>query len=352
LEIQIRSETMHREAEYGVAAHWLYKEGISSMRKNPWFEKLRKDEALISSFEDLSALSKMLSGGDEIYVFTPKGDFIHLPKGATSIDFAYAIHTEIGHHFAGAKVNDRIVPIDYELKAGDRVEIIVNKASEGPSLDWLKYAKSSSTRAKIRRFFKNKTNAEFMERGRDICKKLCKRLGKSVDEFLESDTMERVLKKFNINSEKDLFFKLGEPGKGKEVLIGGQTGIDVYFAKCCNPVPGDDIVAIISKRGISIHNAKCKNVRNVPLEKQLSAEWSLSLNDMYRVKVIVDFDASDRSVISKVIDKFKVKGAKVIKYTVESGKWGYDFMDANILVKDLGHLTSIMESLRSVGGAI
>ncbi|MBO8166065.1 MAG: bifunctional (p)ppGpp synthetase/guanosine-3',5'-bis(diphosphate) 3'-pyrophosphohydrolase [Kosmotoga sp.] len=380
LEIQIRSETMHREAEYGVAAHWLYKEGISSMRKNPWFEKLRKDEALISSFEDLSALSKMLSGGDEIYVFTPKGDFIHLPKGATSIDFAYAIHTEIGHHFAGAKVNDRIVPIDYELKAGDRVEIIVNKASEGPSLDWLKYAKSSSTRAKIRRFFKNKTNAEFMERGRDICKKLCKRLGKSVDEFLESDTMERVLKKFNINSEKDLFFKLGEgsittsellktiqpeeeesklpevsrvkikPGKGKEVLIGGQTGIDVYFAKCCNPVPGDDIVAIISKRGISIHNAKCKNVRNVPLEKQLSAEWSLSLNDMYRVKVIVDFDASDRSVISKVIDKFKVKGAKVIKYTVESGKWGYDFMDANILVKDLGHLTSIMESLRSIKG--
>ncbi|WP_082128579.1 RelA/SpoT family protein [Kosmotoga pacifica] len=380
LEIQIRSESMHLEAEYGVAAHWLYKEGIVSMKKNPWFEKLRDDEALISSFDDLSAISRALSGGDEIYVFTPKGDFIHLPKGATPIDFAYAVHTEIGHHFAGAKVNGNIVPVDYELKAGDRVEIIVNKASEGPSLDWLKYARASSTRAKIRRFFKSKTNVELVDRGREICKKLCKKLGKSMDEFLESETMNQVFKKFGIHSEKDLYLKLGEgtittsellktiqpeevetglpeiakikvkPGRGKEVLIGGQSGIDVYFAKCCNPLPGDDIIAVISKRGISIHNIRCKNVRDIPLEKQLNAEWSFSIDGMYRVKVIIDFDASDRSIISKVIDKFKVKGAKVIKYTVESGKWGYDFMDANILVKDLGHLTSIMESLRAIKG--
>ena len=175
-----------------------------------WFSQLvdwQKD--FIESFKDMESISRELEV-EEVYVFTPKGEVVHLPKGSTPIDFAYAIHTEIGHHYAGAKVNDRLVPVNYELQLGDRVEVVVNKASEGPSLDWLKYVRANSTKAKIKRFFKNEYSVKLIERGKEIFRKISKRLAVSIDDLIEGEEVKNLMVRFAAHNENDLFSKLGD----------------------------------------------------------------------------------------------------------------------------------------------
>ncbi|HAA85525.1 MAG TPA: bifunctional (p)ppGpp synthetase/guanosine-3',5'-bis(diphosphate) 3'-pyrophosphohydrolase [Kosmotogaceae bacterium] len=379
LEIQIRSERMHREAEIGVASHWAYKENMD-LKDRTWFAQLvswHKD--FIQSFEDLDQVSSMLTT-DDVFVFTPKGEVIHLPKGATPIDFAYSIHTEIGHHFSQAKVNDRIVPIDYELRLGDRVEVVVNKASQGPSLDWLKYAKSNSTKAKIKRFFRSKYSAELVERGKEIFRKVSKKLAKPMDELIESEPMANLFRRLGITSDIELYMKLGDGSitlgemlkvlypepedeelpeashikfkqqSGNEVVIGGQTGIDVHFARCCAPLPGDSIIGIISSRGISVHNAACRNVKGAPPDKQIDARWSITTGEKFSVWIRVEFDNSVGQLVNKILERIETKNARVTKYTYESNKWGQGIMNAMLLVNDVGHLTSVMESIRIMKG--
>lgn len=380
LEIQIRSEKMHTEAEYGLASHWIYKEDMS-IKKRTWLTQLNSwHKDFIDNFNDMDSISSTLAS-DEVFVFTPKGEIFHLPRGATPVDFAYSIHTEIGHHFAGAKVNSKLVPIDYQLQLGDRVEIVVNKASEGPSLDWLKYAKSNSTRAKIRKFFKTKYSTELIEQGRDIFRKVSKKFSKTMEELFESDEIGLIMTKLNIRSENDFFLKIGEgtitmaellnalypkkdeseelpeteepklkQRKGNEVIVGGQTGIDVYFAKCCTPLPGDDIAATINSRGISIHNKRCRNIFGIASDKLLEAHWSQSMHERFSARIVVDYDNMENKMVSRLLDRVETKNAKITKYSVEEGKWGYNTFIARILVKDLAHLTSLMESLRSVKG--
>lgn len=381
LEIQIRSERMHKEAEYGVASHWVYKEGID-VKDRAWFSQLvdwQKD--FIESFKDMESISRELEV-EEVFVFTPKGEVVHLPKGATPIDFAYAIHTEIGHHYAGAKVNDRLVPVNYELQLGDRVEVIVNKASEGPSLDWLKYVRANSTKAKIKRFFKNEYSSKLIERGKEMFRKISKRFAVAMDELIASDKIQNLMARLNAHNENDLFTKLGDGSitmgevlgvllpkeeetetlpeetellkqkqpKGNEVVVGGETGIAVYFAKCCAPLPGDDIVAVMSNRGISIHNRNCNNVKDISQDKLVEAHWSMIAGERFSASIVVEFEGEDKSMINKFLERLENKSAKVKKYSVESGKWGYDTLTANILVKDVVHLTSVMENLRGMKG--
>ncbi|SSC11854.1 (P)ppGpp synthetase I, SpoT/RelA [Mesotoga infera] len=380
LEIQIRSERMHKEAEYGVASHWIYKEGID-VKDRAWFSQLvdwQKD--FIESFKDMESISRELEV-EEVYVFTPKGEVVHLPKGSTPIDFAYAIHTEIGHHYAGAKVNDKLVPVNYELQLGDRVEVMVNKASEGPSLDWLKYVKANSTKAKIKRFFKNEYSAKLIERGKEIFRKISKRLAVSMDDLLEGEEVKNLMVRFAAHNENDLFSKLGDgsitmgevlsalvpkeevevlpeetelvkqkQAKGNEVVVGGETGIAVYFAKCCTPLPGDDIVAVMSSRGISIHNRGCRNVKGISQDKLVEAHWSMITGEKFSAWIVVEFDSSDKAMANRFLERLESKSAKVKKYSVETGKWGYDTLMANILVKDVAQLTSVMENLRGMKG--
>ena len=380
LEIQIRSEKMHTEAEYGLAAHWIYKEDMSVKRRS-WLTQLNSwHKDFIDNFNDMDSISSTLAS-DEVFVFTPKGEIFHLPRGATPIDFAYSIHTEIGHHFAGAKVNSKLVPIDYQLQLGDRIEILVNKASEGPSLDWLKYAKSNSTRAKIRKFFKTKYSTQLVEQGRDTFRKVSKKLAKPMEDLLDSEEILEIMERLNVHGESDFFLKIGEgtitmaellnvlyPKKeetselpettepkqkqrtGNEVIVGGQTGIDVYFAKCCTPLPGDDIVAIISSRGISIHNKRCSNIDGIPSDKILEANWSQMMTEKFVARIVVDYDNRENQMAGKLLEKVESRNAKITKYSVEAGKWGYNTFIARVLVKDLAHLTSIMESLRSLKG--
>ncbi|AFK07514.1 MULTISPECIES: bifunctional (p)ppGpp synthetase/guanosine-3',5'-bis(diphosphate) 3'-pyrophosphohydrolase [Mesotoga] len=381
LEIQIRSERMHKEAEYGVASHWVYKEGID-VKDRTWFTQLvdwQKD--FIESFKDMESISRELEV-EEVFVFTPKGEVVHLPKGATPIDFAYAIHTEVGHHYAGAKVNDRLVPVNYELQLGDRVEVIVNKASEGPSLDWLKYVRANSTKAKIKRFFKNEYSAKLVERGKEIFRKISKRLAVSMDDLIEGEQIKALMNRLGAHNENDLFSKLGDgsvtmgevlsllapkeeeietlpeetelikqkQAKGNEVVVGGETGIAVYFAKCCTPLPGDDIVAVMSSRGISIHTRNCRNLKGISKDKLVEAHWNLDTGGKFSSWIVVEFDSADRTIVNKSLERLENKNAKVMKYSVEAGRWGYDTLIANILVKDVAHLTSVMENLRGMKG--
>jgi len=380
LEIQIRSERMHKEAEYGVASHWVYKEGID-VKDRAWFSQLvdwQKD--FIESFKDMESISRELEV-EEVYVFTPKGEVVHLPKGSTPIDFAYAIHTEIGHHYAGAKVNDRLVPVNYELQLGDRVEVVVNKASEGPSLDWLKYVRANSTKAKIKRFFKNEYSVKLIERGKEIFRKISKRLAVSIDDLIEGEEVKNLMVRFAAHNENDLFSKLGDgsitmgevlsalvpkeevevlpeetelvkqkQAKGNEVVVGGETGIAVYFAKCCTPLPGDDIVAVMSSRGISIHNRGCRNVKGISQDKLVEAHWTMITGEKFSAWIVVEFDSSDKAMANRFLERLESKSAKVKKYSVETGKWGYDTLMANILVKDVAQLTSVMENLRGMKG--
>ncbi|HOI64926.1 MAG TPA: TGS domain-containing protein, partial [Mesotoga sp.] len=311
----------------------------------------------------------------------PKGEVVHLPKGSTPIDFAYAIHTEIGHHYAGAKVNDRLVPVNYELQLGDRVEVVVNKASEGPSLDWLKYVRANSTKAKIKRFFKNEYSVKLIERGKEIFRKISKRLAVSIDDLIEGEEVKNLMVRFAAHNENDLFSKLGDgsitmgevlsalvpkeevevlpeetelvkqkQAKGNEVVVGGETGIAVYFAKCCTPLPGDDIVAVMSSRGISIHNRGCRNVKGISQDKLVEAHWTMITGEKFSAWIVVEFDSSDKAMANRFLERLESKSAKVKKYSVETGKWGYDTLMANILVKDVAQLTSVMENLRGMKG--
>lgn len=385
LEIQIRSREMHVESEYGLAAHWKYKEKNNSVtnskRKNVWLRQLNDwHKDLITSFGDIEVFSQSLVS-EEVYVFTPKGEIIHLPSGSTPIDFAYAIHTEIGHHFGGAKVNGRMVPLNYHLKLGEVVEILVNKQSKGPSLDWLKYVKSNSTKAKIRRYLKSKYSDQLIESGREVFRKVSKRLSKPMEDLLNSEEIKNMMTKIAAHNQQEFFMKIGDgsitigellnllypktveeeeilqkkiikkkQNKGNEVIIGGQTGIDVHFAKCCNPLPGEDIIGIISSRGISVHKRNCRNIKNISEERVLEAHWGNIANEKFISWIIVFYDNSERRIDGKIVDKIESRNATIDKYTVENGKWGLNKFKARVVVRDIGHLTLTMEALRNMKG--
>ncbi len=375
LEIQIRSRKMHEEAEYGLAAHWAYKEGLDT--KNKWITRLIEwHSEVVSGLSHLKDLETELEM-DEVFVFTPKGEVKHLPKGATPIDFAYTIHTEIGHHYAGAKVNGRMVPINYELQMGDVVEIIVNKNSSGPSLDWLKYAKSPRTRAKIRRFFKEKYHQELVERGKEVLRRLSKRLSTSVDEILESEKIQNFMIKNGIGSTEDLMSRLGDGSitfydllklfeptvvtkkhkkapkslKQSPVIVEGLTGIDVNMAGCCHPIPGDPIVGVISRRGITIHHEKCSNIKNVPDDKFVEVTWARQ------------FLSTDSTVYLPTWLEIEVRSGKagsIVAYVehlnlshkleVNRKDENVTFIKLHILVKNSTHLEELINMLKGIDG--
>ena len=219
LEIQIRDKEMHNEAEFGLAAHWIYKEGKMQKHQQTWLKKLQEwHQDYEQGVTGLNEFQKEIQL-EEVYIFTPKGELKHMQKGATTIDFAYSVHTEVGHHYAGAKVNGKIVPIGYELQNGDVVEVIVNKNNPGPSLDWLKYAKSSSTRAKIRRFFKEKDAQVLIEEGKNLLRQVAKKLQRSMEDLLESDELKQYLGIDRQVSDRDILLRIGEKEHNAEDIV-------------------------------------------------------------------------------------------------------------------------------------
>lgn len=328
-EIQIRTWDMHRTAEYGIAAHWKYKEGKSYEdefdAKLSWLRQLLEWQRELKDAKEFMETLKIDLFTDEVYVFTPKGDVISLPAGSTPIDFAYSIHTEIGHRLNGAKVNGKIVPIDYELKNGDIVEILTTtNADRGPSRDWLQIVKSSQAKNKIRQWFKKEKREENIERGQEIFYRELKRQGIQQSQ-LKSDIMESVLKKLNMHSEEDLYATIGFGGLalnqiiprikeelkqveseskrqiptvleakkkqkigGMGVIVKGEDNVMVRFSKCCSPVPGDEIVGYVTKgRGVSIHRKDCPNIKDYVYDKNriIEVEWDQGKNMAYQTDI-------------------------------------------------------------------
>ena len=344
LEIQIRTFAMHKVSEYGVAAHWMYKEAGRSVGAGNDYEKkiswLRQMVNLQHDVNDpgeyLEAL-KMDIFSDEVFVFTPNGDVIDLPKGSVPIDFAYRIHTEVGNHCVGAKVNGKIVPLEYKLKNGDLVSIITNKSNNGPSRDWLNIVAAAETRTKIRSWFKKVKREENVLRGRELLEKEAKRLGYEPKALLRDEWLNSVCLRFNINSDEDLLAAIGYGGvtvngviakliehhkkeikeatppdvsemlekfkpnnvrKSKAshgILVEGEAGMLVRLARCCNPIPGDPITGYITKgRGVSVHRADCPNVLadNGDTTRVIEVNWDVGLDKNYNVEI--EISCADR----------------------------------------------------------
>lgn len=290
-EIQIRTEEMHKNCEFGIAAHWAYKEKGKKIdpdlsKKINWIRQIAEWQKTIPSAREFINRVKEDIFSDEIFVFTPKGEIINLPVDATPIDFAYKIHTEIGNKCIGAKVNGKIVPLNYKLKTGDRVEILTSKTSPGPSRDWLKFVKSSSTREKIKQFFRRKDKEE--EKKEEIVKE-------------EKEEIEKKEKGVILERKIKVTNKLG-------VIIPELKGdILITLAKCCTPIPGDEIIGYVSKgRGVVIHRRDCKNLLSIlenvenSLNKIVKVEWVNDTKIFYPVKINI-LVKDEPGVLNKII---------------------------------------------------
>ena len=346
VEIQIRTFEMHRVAEYGVAAHWAYKEGNKEKVTNDplqkqldWFKDLIELQNETKDAKDFMNSVKEDIFGDKVYVFTPKGDVSELPLGSGPLDFAYNIHTEVGNKTVGAKVNNKIVPLNYQLKTGDIVEVLTSANSFGPSRDWINLVFTSRAKNKIKRFFKLQDRDENILKGRELLEKQITELGFNFKDFMTKQGMKDIATRFNFGTEEDLFAAIGfgeisyqtvankmtdkarreiedqkvvetafekttPQGQKKEsqkmkirheggVVIEGVDNLLIRLSRCCNPVPGDDIVGYITKgRGISVHRKDCPNVQ-VPENEQsrlIEVDWEDTANtsQQYDTELVVE----------------------------------------------------------------
>ena len=395
LEIQVRTREMHEEAELGVAAHWLYKRGKTGKQDDEWLTWVRTlmdwhgdDEHDPAEF--MRTLRTDLFD-DEVYVFTPKGEVKTLPAGATPIDFAYAVHTDVGHRTVGAKVNGRIVPLHYRVKNGDFVEILTSKSGRGPSRDWMSLAASSRARNKIRQWFQRETKGETEQKGREALDQALKAQNLPYRKLQGSSVLASVIREMGFKKAEDFYLALGsgkvgtgqvvnkvlqrlkteevadEPvvtikpgghrrtvtGESLGVVVPGVEDVLVRLAKCCTPVPGDVIKGYISLgRGITIHRGDCPNVKALMRnpERFTPVEWeSGAASSSFRVQISVE--AWDRArLLEDVARTFSEHGANIVAYggAVEDGM-ARNWYTAEVGdVKDLRSLLTVLRNLDGV----
>jgi guanosine-3',5'-bis(diphosphate) 3'-pyrophosphohydrolase len=331
MEIQIRTREMHHVAEYGIAAHWRYKEGKSADSADAFNERMAWLRQILEWQQDLRTTHEFVESlkidlfDDEVYVFTPKGDLKKLPKGSSPIDFAYLIHTEVGNNCIGARVNKQIVPLDYELKSGDIVEIISSRSSSGPSLDWLRIAKTPAARNKIRAFLRKKNRDANRERGKLFMERELEKFTlTSEEQNLVNDKITEFMEANNYKTIDDLHVIIGEGrltirqfiGKvvpfeirkrfqtqrkaetkktaqtsGDGVIIQGATGLAVKLARCCTPIPGDKIIGYVTLgKGITVHRLDCHNLTRLTQDEErlVEAEWDERYGRFYDAGLVID----------------------------------------------------------------
>ncbi|HEY4412699.1 MAG TPA: TGS domain-containing protein, partial [Gaiellaceae bacterium] len=390
LEIQVRTRDMHETAEYGVAAHWLYKRG-KSVKDQEWMAWVKQ---LMDAHEDDADASEFVKSlrtdlfDEEGFVFTPKGAVKTLPAGATPIDFAYAVHTDVGHRTVGAKVNGRIVPLHYKLRSGDRVEILTSKAGRGPSRDWLSLAASSRAKNKIRQFFSREQKEDLEAKGRETLEHSLKAQNLPYRKLAGSAILAGVIRESGYKKAEDFYIALGsgkltagsivnkvlhqlksgevaqeEPvlprkkPKARDALSSNTYGINVVgvedvlvrIAKCCTPVPGDEIVGYISLgKGITIHRGDCPNVRALMRnpERFTPVEWEGGTTQSFRVQIAVDSWDRPR-LLEDVARTFSEHGANIVSY----GGAVEDQMARNWYVAEVGDVKSLrtlLTALRNV----
>ncbi len=395
LEIQIRTEQMHRTAEYGIAAHWRYKEGGKDDRFDEALAWLRQMLEWQSELKDPREFMEMLKIDlflDEVYVFTPKGDVVSLQAGSTPLDFAYAIHTDVGHRCIGAKVNNKIVPLEYELKTGDFVEILTSKSSIGPSQDWLKIVKTSRARNKIRQWFSRETREVNASLGRDAIGKELKKLGLSLQPTAHAGALESIARELNFKAVDDLF---GAVGAGKvsakqvagklashlgrapaaeeieEVRIGftgrrarhpsksgikvkGVDDVLVRLAQCCNPVPYDDIIGFVTRgRGVSVHRRDCINSQLLLAQPERLIEVSWDVKQPAAFKVEIQVESLDRPRLLRDISTVLADaGLNILSARVSTSKGHLAVLRFVFEIGNLAHLKQVIENIKKVDSVV
>lgn len=399
LEVQIRTLEMHRTSEYGIAAHWAYKEGAnvpgdSFADKMTFFREIIELQNEANDASEFMESLKMDFFTDLVYVFTPNGEVIELPAGSVPLDFAYRIHTEVGNRTIGAKVNGRIVPLDHRVKTGDIIEILTSKHSYGPSQDWLKIAQSSHARNKIKQWFKKEKREENVIKGREAVEKEIKRLGLEPHQVMTEDQLLEVSKKFNFNDIDDMFSAVGFSGitasqictrlteKLRKELEDQQQiqltsevrevkplssarkvrsthgvsvkGIDnllIRFARCCSPVPGDRIVGYITRgRGVSVHRKDCTNIPHDGLDDEarlIEVEWTDQGESNYSVEIeIMGHDR--RGLLNEVLQVVSESKTIISAVSGRSDKNKLAQIHMTILIRNTDHLASIVEKIKRI----
>ncbi|KSU63826.1 (p)ppGpp synthetase [[Bacillus] enclensis] len=396
LEVQIRTLEMHQIAEYGVAAHWAYKEGknvddkVSFEKKLSWFREILEFQNESANAEEFMESLKIDLFSDMVFVFTPKGDVLELPSGSVPIDFSYRIHSEIGNKTIGAKVNGKMVTLDYKLKTGDIVEILTSKHSYGPSQDWLKLAQTSQAKNKIKQFFKKQRREENIEKGRDLVEKEIKNQDFDVKEILTSENIKRVFEKFNFSNEDDMYAAVGyngitaaqianrltekdrrkreqedileetmkelsaQPPKKKKdagVQVKGIDNLLIRLSRCCSPVPGDEIVGFITKgRGVSVHRADCTNVQTEEVEQRLiPVSWEGDGQDRKEYNVDIEISGYDRrGLLNEVLQVVNETKTNITAVSGRSDRNKMATINMSISIQNISHLHRVVERIKQI----
>ena len=414
-EVQIRTYEMHRTAEYGIAAHWKYKEGKSGAPSNEeaklsWLRQMLEWQTEMSDNKEfLSSIKSDLNlFSDNIYCFTPTGDVKNLPAGSCPVDFAYSIHSAVGNKMVGARVNGKLVTIDYELKSGDRVEIITSQNSKGPSRDWLNIVKSTQARNKINQWFKQELKEDNILKGKELITNYCKTKGIVLSDIMKPENQEKTLNKYGFKDWNSLLASVGHGGlkegqvvnklveenekrkkaevtdndvlegivqqeaKNKDkykktrggIVVKGIHDVAVRFSKCCNPVPGDEIVGFVTRgRGVTIHRTDCVNVLNFPeneRERLIEAEWEQVDSSADKYSTEINIFAGNRTGLIVDISRIfteanidvKFMNSRVNKKGIATINLGFDIHgkdELNRLVEKLRNIEGVTDIARTAG---
>lgn len=395
-EVQIRTFEMHRVAETGIAAHWAYKEGTSSKDKK-YEEKLSWLRQILEWQQDIKDTREFMESlridlfDDTVFVFTPKGAVVELPKGACPVDFAYRVHTEVGHKCTGARVNGRIVPLDHALENGDIVEIMTSKNSPGPTFRWMDFVKTSSAKSKIRQWFNREKKQINLVKGHDLLERELKKKNLSIKEFLKEERLQEIAKRFSynsvddlmvavgdgsvtatqvINKQKDLFFQEAPveeilklpvaprpslPHKEATALrVVGVDDVAIRLAHCCNPLPGDEVLGYITRgRGVSVHRCDCPNMQHYlrsEKDRILNVEWA---DDSGIYNVELEVSAFDRPrFTTDVLNEIAEARVQINSVYSRATKNSLALMNVKLEISDLSRLQAVIHRIQKVKDVI
>jgi len=386
IEIQIRTWEMDKVAKSGIAAHWSYKEGLHLDEKTTktfsWIQNLVENQENFENPDEFLENVRIDLFPDEVYVFTPRGEIKTVPSGATPVDFAYLIHTEVGSQCVGAKVNGRIVPLQYELKTGDTVEISTSKKSH-PSKDWLNFVKTVKARSRIRQWIKTQEKERSITLGREMCEKAFRKYRLNFNALLKSEDMEKVVEHFGFKNVDDLIASVGygkitplqiirkvEPKPEEKedsasfldkiisrvrkkkpktgVTVKGVDDILIKFGKCCQPVPGDSIIGYITRGyGVTVHRTSCVNAMKMSPDRQIDVEWSVDIADTYPVKILVR--SYDRvGLLADITANISKNGANILSANTETRHSKIVDSLFTIAVENTDHLNRVLTAIRKV----
>ena len=404
-EIQIRTFEMHKTAEYGIAAHWKYKEVGSEAThtdsfetKLSWLRDMLEWQKETSDAEEFMEGFKMDLFTDEIFVFTPKGVVINLPKDATPVDFAYKIHTDIGNRCVGAKINGKMVTLDHKLKTGEIIEILTSAVAKGPNMDWLTFVTSNQAKTKIKQWFRKTRRVENLDKGKELLEKECKKQLVNFSDFSKSELFAKIFKKYNFNSIDDVYAAVGagmllasslvlrlkeettdhhisneqilkmteeqaqknekkdRASKGSYgITVKGVENIMVRFSKCCSPVPGDEIVGFITKgRGVSIHRKDCTNLKSMSDEEKerlVEVSWGEEKGKGYSAEFQVE--AEDRTgLLADIMQLITNDNLQLTSLNAKSLKNGVAVMNVMVTVDNKEKLNTLMKKIKAIRGVI